>query len=172
MRMTVPCSTIDRLHQVPPPRVHRTRPQRARGLDVRLLCSQLSMGARSTERPACQFMSSMQAEATLSQAASSGRATLRASRQTISRCTSSVSLSSKGSAPAVVLVALSSMARTVPSRRRQRNWSRVCSLNPVEAASRGWFGAWSSSARQTLCRASLFAPVGLPSHSTSTICAT
>ena len=60
----------------------------------------------------------MQAELTLSLAALSSRATRRSSRQAISRCTSSVSRSSKPSAAAAVLVACSSMARTMPSRRR------------------------------------------------------
>ena len=73
------------------------------------------------ERLARQLMSSTQAELTLSLAALSSRATRRSSRQAISRCTSSVSRSSKASASAAVLVACSSTARTIPSRRRLRN---------------------------------------------------
>jgi hypothetical protein len=56
-------------------------------------------------------------------------ATRRSSRQATSRCTSSVSRSSKLRPAAAVLVACSSMARTMPSRRRLRSWSRVCSFN-------------------------------------------
>jgi DNA-binding transcriptional ArsR family regulator len=54
---------------------------------------------------------------------------LGSSRQAISLCTSNVSRSSRPSALAAVLVACSSMARTMPSRRRLFSWSRVCSFN-------------------------------------------
>mmetsp|Transcript_6076 Transcript_6076/g.24370 ORF Transcript_6076/g.24370 Transcript_6076/m.24370 type:complete len:788 (+) Transcript_6076:480-2843(+) len=87
------------------------------------------MRPRSSARVARQLMSSMQAALTLSLAALSSRCTRRSSRQATSRCTSSVSRSSKLRPAAAVLVACSSMARTMPSRRRLRSWSRVCSFN-------------------------------------------
>ena len=82
----------------------------------------------------------MQAALTLSLAALSSRATRRSSRQATSRCTSSVSRSSKLSPAAAVLVACSSMARTMPSRRRLRSWSRVCSFSIGRLFLQWWMG--------------------------------
>ena len=58
---------------------------------------------------------------TLSLAAFSSRATRRSSRHAISRCTSSVSRSSKDSSAAAVLWLWSCRACTMPSRRRVRS---------------------------------------------------
>ena len=85
--------------------------------------------ARAADLPACSTVSKGGSHSR--QWGARRRCTRRSSRQAISLCTSMVSRSSKGSSCAAVLVACSSMARTMPSRRRARSWFKVCSLSMV-----------------------------------------